>query len=323
MADTASPPATASDLSVQLGDNPPIPPLGVGTWAWGDSFYWGYGRGYDRSELKRAYQAALDAGVKLFDTAEIYGMGTSEQLIRDFADETNTSPQIATKFFPYPWRLTKRQLASALEGSLGRLGRESVELYQVHWPFPPRSVETWADALAKAHDQGLTRAVGVSNYSLRQMKRAQQALQKRGLRLASNQVEYSLLQRSPETTGLLKACKDMGVVLIAYSPLTQGLLTGKYDVNNPLPGLRGRRFNRNLEGYQPLIDTLREVADGYDKTPAQVSLNWLMKRGALVIPGAKNAKQAAQNAGALGWQLQDDDAKRLGEVAERVKAALS
>lgn len=321
MTDTAPPPESATHPTVQLGDNPPIPPLGVGTWAWGDSIYWGYGKGYDRAELERAYRASIDAGVELFDSAEIYGMGTSERLLRDFARTTDTRPQFATKFFPYPWRWTRRQLVSALQGSLERLGQSSVALYQVHWPFPPRSVETWADALAEAHDRGLTRAVGVSNYSLQQMKRAQQALQKRGLRLASNQVEYSLLQRSPEQSGLLKACRDMGVVLIAYSPLAQGLLTGKYDADNPLPGIRGRRYNDKLERYTPLIGTLRDLAEKYDKTPAQVSLNWLIRQGALVIPGAKNAKQAAQNAGALGWQLSSDDAGQLGEVATRVKAS--
>ena len=136
----------------------------------------------------------------------------------------------------------------ALRHSLDRLGLESVDLYQMHWPFPPVSIDTWMDAMADAVQAGLIRAVGVSNYNAEQTRRAHDALAKRGVPLASNQVDYSLLQRKPETNGLLALCKQLNVTLIAYSPLAQGLLTGKYTPQNPPPGLRGRRYGGSWPG---------------------------------------------------------------------------
>ncbi|MBS3965870.1 MAG: aldo/keto reductase [Truepera sp.] len=302
----------ASAPTVQIGSLPPLAPLGLGTWAWGDKLFWSYGRDYHQSDLEQTYRVSLKAGVALCDTAEVYGLGKSERLLGAFAQQ-QPGAVIASKFFPYPWRASRRQLLLALKGSLRRLGVKQLDLYQLHWPFPPRSLETWADALAEARERGLIREVGISNCNERQMARVQQQLARRGLRLASNQVEYSLLRRPAE--GLLQACRDSGVVLIAYSPLAQGLLSGKYGVDKPLPGVRGRLHNRKLKQLSYLLQLLREVAERHGKTPAQVSLNWLIAKEALPIPGAKNANQAEQNAGALGWLLSPDEALTLDEQA--------
>ncbi len=301
-----------------------VSPLGIGTWAWGDRLFWGYGRGYTDADLEAAFQTSLAAGINFFDTAEIYGRGRSERLLGQFLRAADRPVVVATKFFPYPWRWRKGSLQRALGGSLNRLGLAQVDLYQIHWPYPPVPIETWMAGLADAVEAGLVRAVGVSNYDLEQTRRAHAALAERGVPLASNQVQYSLLHREPEQDGLLETCRQLGVTLIAYSPLGMGLLTGKYTPENPPPGLRGRRFNRKLLGQiQPLIALLREIGEVHGgKSPAQVALNWVICKGAVPIPGAKNARQAQENAGALGWHLADEEMAALDEASEEVQSGL-
>lgn len=297
-----------------------ISPLGVGAWAWGDRFYWDYGKDYHRSDIQAVIETSLATGINFFDTAESYGGGESERIIGEYLVKKNQSVVIATKFFPYPWRIRQASLISALKKSLQRLSLEMVDLYQVHWPFPPRSIETWASALADAVDMGLARAVGVSNYNLNQLRRAHAVLAKRNVLLASNQVEYHLLNRKIEKNGLLDACHEMGISLIAYSPLGQGLLTGKYTPENPLKGVRGRRYSGGLIAkIQPLIRLMTEIGREHEgKTPAQVALNWVIQKGAIPIPGAKNSRQAAENAGALGWALTAEEVARLDEASDQV-----
>ncbi len=294
-----------------------VTPLGVGTWQWGDSMFWGYGKGYAAGEIRAAFDASLGAGITFFDTAEVYGQGKSERFLGQFIGGNGARPVVATKFMPLPWRVSKGQFLGALRKSLQRLGQPQVDLYQIHWPFPPRPVEFWADALADAVQAGLARAAGVSNYNTEQMRRAHEVLARRGVPLASNQVEYSLLHRAPERNGLLQMCRELGVTLIAYSPLAKGALTGKYTPDNPPPGFRGRRYRGEfLTKVQPLIGLLREVGAGHGgKTPSQVALNWAICKGAIPIPGAKNARQAQDNAGAVGWRLSEAEIAALDQAS--------
>ncbi len=294
-----------------------ISPLGIGAWAWGDTVYWQYGKGgYTDADIDAAYQASLAHGINFFDTAEVYGRGQSERLLGQYALQAGWPAVVATKFFPFPWRLHRKQLLKALRASLERLGLDSVDLYQIHWPFPPVSIDTWMDGLADAVEAGLVRAVGVSNYNVAQTQRAHTALARRGIPLASNQVEFSLWRRKPETSGLLEVCRQLNVTLIAYSPLAQGLLTGKYTPHNPPPGVRGRRYGRALAKVQPLIGLLRELGAAHGgKTPAQVALNWAICKDTVPIPGAKNARQAMDNAGALGWRLSPDQVQTLDHAS--------
>jgi aryl-alcohol dehydrogenase-like predicted oxidoreductase len=297
-----------------------IPPLGVGTWAWGDRFFWSYGKSHTDEDIRQAFEASLAQGVCFFDTAEAYGRGRSEQLLGDLIRSTEQKVVTATKFMPYPWRLRRINLVDALRASLDRLGLPQVDLYQVHWPVPVISIETWMEGMSDAVEAGLTRTVGVSNYNVVQMRRAHSALQRWGLRLASNQVEFSLLQRKPERHGLLDACRELGVTLIAYSPLGQGLLTGKYNPDKRPPGLGRRRYTRKrLASVQPLVSKLWEIGQIHDgKTPAQVALNWVICKGAVPIPGAKNAKQAEQNAQAMGWRLTNNEVDALDELSNEI-----
>ncbi|HXZ82863.1 MAG TPA: aldo/keto reductase [Acidimicrobiales bacterium] len=299
-----------------------IPLLGVGTWAWGDRSTWGMG-GYDpaltRESIQEAWDASIDAGATLFDTAEAYGRGESERLIGTMLSrdpQRAASVVIATKFLPYPWKLQVRSaLWRSLRASLDRLGLAAIDLYQIHGPISLRSHAALADALAAAHERGLVKAVGVSNYSARETRSMALELSNRDLRLATNQIEFSLLRRSPETSGLLAACKELGVVPIAYSPLGQGRLTGKYSVSHPPP--RGRSFgNYPMAVVDGVVAELRRVGEKHGgKSPAQVALNWVIAKGAVPIPGAKNRLQARENAGTLGWSIDDEDLARLDGVA--------
>lgn len=295
--------------------------MGTGTWAWGDGLYWGYGKGYGEQDLQLAFDETLKDGIDFFDTAEIYGFGKSEQFIGEFrrASPLGEQAHIATKFFPLPWRLTAGQVVSALRGSLKRLGVPIVDLYQAHWPSPLISVETVMEGMAQAVQKNLTRAVGVSNYNADQVRRAHKRLAQHGIPLATNQIEYNLLQRTPDLDGLRQTCDELNVTIIAYSPLKFGVLTGKYSPTNPLPGARGRQFSAAyLSQVQPLLTELGKVSAKYNKTMPQTALNWVMQHGAIPIPGAKNLKQARDNAGALGWSLSTDDVGLLDEISVRV-----
>lgn len=297
-----------------------ISPMGIGCWAWGERFYWGFGRGYTEDDTQAAFEASVQAGINFFDTAEFYGRGNSERLLGKFSSPTNVPLVLATKYMPFPWRLSKNQLLVALTSSLDRLGIEQVDLYQIHWPFPPIPIETWMYGLADAVELGLTRTIGVSNYNKDQMHSAHTVLAKRGIPLASNQVEYHLLNRNVETNGLLSMCHDFGITLIAYSPLAQGLLTGKYTADNPPKGIRGLRYRPSVfTKIQPLIRLLKEIGRDHDgKTPAQVAINWILCKGAVPIPGAKNALQAQENLGAMGWRLSENAVAALDKGSQDI-----
>lgn len=293
-----------------------INPLGIGTWAWGARFFWG---DYSIPDIQAAFETSLAGGATLFDTAEVYGMGRSETLLGSCLRASEKKVVTATKFFPFPWRLTKGSLPRALRNSLKRLGLQQVDLYQIHWASPPMPIDVWVSALGDVIDAGLARLGGVSNYNVEQTERAHALLADRGIHLASNQVHYSLLHREPEHSGLLKLCQELGVTLIAYSPLAQGVLTGKYTPNNPLPGVRGRRYSQDrVLRVQPLLGLMREIGQAHgEKTPTQVAINWVICKGALPIPGARNARQAQEILGALGWKLTQDEVTALEQAADK------
>jgi len=294
--------------------------IGVGCWQWGERFYWGYGQDYNAQDIQKAFQSAVAAGGRFFDTAEIYGSGRSETLLGSFLKETDIPIKVATKFMPYPWRLGRGSLLSALRASLGRLGRTKVELYQIHQPNPPVKVETWMEAMAEAYQAGMIGAIGVSNYDRSKTQRAYDALTRAGISLASNQVEYSLLNRKIEKNGLLKACQELGITIIAYSPMAKGVLSGKYTPKNPPRGFRSATYTPGLlTRAQLLINQLKKIgADHGGKSASQVALNWTICKGTLPIPGVKNQAQAEQNMAAAGWRLTEDEVALLDDLSDRV-----
>ena len=286
--------------------------MGMGTWQWGDRVVWQYGRGYDDKDIQQAFQVSVQEGVRFIDTAEIYGSGRSERLTGQFIKATEQPVLVATKFFPLPWRLTKNSILSALKGSLERLGLDSVDLYQIHMPTPLLSPETMMEGLVSCFENGLTRTVGISNFSQAYMLRAYSTLARHNIPLASNQLHYSLLNRGVEKNGLLARCKELGIRLIAYSPLEMGLLSGKYGSATPPPGSRGARYLNLISKIPPLLNLMTEIGQDHGgKSNVQVALNWVICKGAMPIPGAKNGEQAHQNAGALGWKLTEEEVARL------------
>ncbi len=305
--------------NITLGQNGPVvTPLCIGTWAWGDKLFWNYGNSYGPEQLQEAFTAALEAGITFFDTAEVYGMGLSEKFLGQFLQQTRQPVQIATKFGPLPWRFTAQSVSDALTASLKRLQLERIALYQVHWPFAFfLSQETLMNALADEVKRGRIGAVGVSNYSAEQMRDAHQILAARGVPLAVNQVRYSLLTRQIESKGILATARELGVTILAYSPLAQGLLTGKYSIDSAETPTGARKIDPRFkkEGLQkiaPVISLLRNFGEKYDRTPAQVALNWLIAQGNVIpIAGVKTAEHVRQNAGALGWKLSDEE---IGEL---------
>jgi aryl-alcohol dehydrogenase-like predicted oxidoreductase len=240
-----------------------------------------------------------------------------------------------------PTRLSPRTLLKSLDSSLQRLGVERVDLYQIHFPTSPDRVDALMDVLAEAVQAGKVRAVGVSNYSASLMRRAHARLARHGIPLASNQVHYNLLHRYPESNGVLDACRELNVALIAYSPLEQGILSGKYRTmsqskplmlrlvetiapRDPFGEMEGASYGRrDLRPMQlePLFVVLEEIAHAHEKTIPQVALNWLLATDPCIlpIPGAKNARQASQNVGALGWRLTEAEYTRISqaEIATR------
>jgi aryl-alcohol dehydrogenase-like predicted oxidoreductase len=293
-----------------------VSPVGIGAWAWGD-FYWGSA---PTDDFRAAFKATLDGGVTFLDTAEVYGLGRSETFVGEFLKAGGPRPVIASKFFPYPWRVASGQLENALRGSLRRMGIEQLDLYQIHWPIGVRSIDTWVTAIGQAAKKGLTKLVGVSNYNVAQTQRAFDLLNGMGVHLASNQVHYSLIERRPERSGLLDLCKKLKITLIAYSPLEQGILTGKYTPANPPPGARKTRYNTEfLTAVQPLVALLKEIGQGHGgKTAGQVAINWTVAKGSVPIPGARNERQATEIAGTLGWSLTSDEVAALDKASDQI-----
>jgi aryl-alcohol dehydrogenase-like predicted oxidoreductase len=303
-----------------------VPRMGVGVMIWGEAkglaklhpAKTAYGGAESSEEEKRAFEISMEAGVNLFDTAAMYSGGASERRLGELARGKDVL--VASKF-PGSFSFKAEDFPKELAASLERLQRDSIDLYQHHFPNQRVSIPKLMDQLADAVEGGKVKAVGVSNYSADQMREAHAALAKRGVALASNQVEYSLLHRQPETDGVLEACRELGITLIAYSPLAGGRLTGKYSAQNRPGGFFRSilpQFNRKaLESIQPVINLLREIGERYSKTPSQVALRWLIENPiVLPIPGAKNSKQAKENIGALSFSLTAEEIQALSQATQ-------
>jgi aryl-alcohol dehydrogenase-like predicted oxidoreductase len=297
--------------------------LGVGAMTWGDPsgvarFHpakLAYGGPAGIEDERAALEASLAGGVTLFDTAAMYSFGAAERRLGELA--RGREVQIATKF-PPGMRSRADDMPAALEASLARLGRSSVDLYMHHFPSGRVSIPRLMDHMADAVGAGKVRAVGVSNYSAEQLRTAHAALADRGVPLASIEIGYSLLDRRVETNGILDACHELGVTLIAYQPLASGALTGKYADGRRPTGLR--RFMRAFRSSgraaaAPVVALLREMGVRHGKNPSQIALRWLIEQGDVIpIPGAKSGRQAAANAEALAFRLPPDDIEELSHA---------
>lgn len=290
--------------------------------------FWGYDEKQD-ADIRAGFDVCVKSGVKLIDTAEIYGPGRSEELLGKFIKESGADVMVATKFAPLPWKLSRSDVVSACKDSLKRLGLESLDLYQLHFPAAWKNEAFW-DGLGDCYEQGLVRAVGVSNYGSAAVRAVNRTLAARGIPLTSNQVQYSLLYRYPELNGLADTCGELGVRILAYSPLALGALTGKYDpaTGGSLPSGPRRLIAEELlkdGSYAELVALMREIAAkrGGAATPSQVALAWCMAKGTTPIPGVRNARQASDNVGALSLELDAREVTDLDTVSSRVKPVLT
>ncbi|MEO3778176.1 aldo/keto reductase [Micromonospora sp. B11E3] len=297
---------------VQLDTPKPISKIGLGTWQFG-SREWGYGPDYER-RAGDVVRRAVELGVTLFDTAELYGFGRSERILGAALGADRDKVVLASKLFPVlPVAPVVQQRAVA---SAARLGATLIDLYQVHQPNPVVPDTTTMAGMRALQDVGLVAEVGVSNYSLRRWRFAEAAL---GRRVLSNQVRYSMIDRGPERD-LLPYAEQAGRIVIAYSPLAQGFLSGRYDARHA-PSGAVRRANpyflpENLERGAALIATLREVADAHDATPSQIALAYLLRHPNVVaIPGASGVEQMERNAAAAAIDLTDDEYAALAAAA--------
>jgi len=329
-----------------------ISSLGCGTWSWGNKLLWDYDPSQDE-EIYRAYRAVRDAGVTIFDTADSYGTmelnGRAEILLGRFerrlqeeklsdksqsgmfdfgsflgnsdAAKSNTQ-QVATKFAPYPWRITRGSLVQAAKESLKRLEQDKLCVAQLHWStqnYQPFQEGALWEGIADIYDENLCEAVGVSNYGPIQLQKFSERMKERDVPFAIAQVQYSLL--TARNNEILDSCNDAGCRLISYSPLCLGLLSGKYDLDNlPRAGNPRRQlFRELLPGAQPLLGTLKAVAKEVNKTPSQVAINWAICKGTVPIPGARNLAQAEENLGAVGWSLSNAAVEELDVASAGVK----
>jgi aryl-alcohol dehydrogenase-like predicted oxidoreductase len=266
-------------------------PLGIGTNKW---------RRADRAAVQQTYRTVIGAGPCMIDTAEIYG---SERVVGDCLRANPGTAVTATKFFPFPGRTSPRRLISGLDGSLARLGVKTVDLYYVHFPLPLLDVGVFAEGLVEAVKSGKARAVGVANFGADQMRRMADHLARSGIALAANQVHYSLLKRSPESNGVLAACRELDVALVAYFPLASGRLTHPSD----------------HERMGALLTLLAEIATAHDAGISQVALNWLLARDPHVIPipGATKPQHAQSNLGTRNWSLTAAEFDAIDRVTAR------
>lgn len=292
-----------------------ISAIGVGTWQFG-AREWGYGEDYAQNTAAQIVKRALELDINLFDTAEVYGLGRSEKILGETLQKYDWRDRafLATKFWPVV--PAKPIVAQRARASAARLRTDHIDLYQVHWPNPVFPIGMAMGALRDLRDEGLINHIGVSNFDLARWQSAEKEL---GGVVLSNQVSFSLVNRKP-LRGLVQWAQKQGRVVIAYSPLAQGLLGGRYDEDNRPSDLRaGNRLflPESLWSARPLIDSLRHIAKSHGARPAQIALAWLIRQPNVVaIPGASSVEQLEANAAAADIELTDDENARLGETAE-------
>jgi aryl-alcohol dehydrogenase-like predicted oxidoreductase len=310
-----------------------ITPIGLGCWQFSQGVgmtgnFWG---AVGTESIFDAVDAALKGGINWFDTAEAYGRGRSEQNLSAALSKPGVKPGsvvVATKWFPF-FR-TARSIAATIDTRIRCLSPYPIDLYQIHQPASFSSIPAQMAEMAKLLRAGKIRSIGVSNFSARQMEQAHAALAKEGIMLASNQVRFSLLDRSIEKSGVMEAARRLGITIIAYSPLAQGMLTGRFheDPSSISKVSTGRKLvggvrRSRLAATAPLIEELRLIARAHGVTPGQVALAWAVSfHGATVvaIPGATKPAQAEQSAGSMDIRLSEKELSRLDELSRRVSA---
>lgn len=317
---------------VMVALHSPAPGIGIGTWAWGNQFLWGYDPAQDR-EIAAAFRRAVDLGLRFVDTADSYGTGRfngrSESLLGEFCAALPPAARreivVATKLAPFPWRLGRQGYRRAFAASRQRL-RGHLDRVQLHWStarYAPWQERPLLDGLADLLLEGAVAELGVSNMGPRRLAAVHSQLQERGVRLTSLQVQLSLLApQAIAAGGVAEVCRERGIELIAYSPLALGLLGRPPGDPRPLPGgARGLLFRRLWPRLQPLLAAMQEIGAPHGASNAAVALNWCRAHGAMPIPGLRRLDQVETVAAALGWRLSGPERERLDQLALPLAAA--
>ena len=307
---------TRDDSSSRGGGGIPISPIGVGTIAWGDASR-GFGtNGFREKDAFEAFQRARKSGINFFDTAEVYGYKgqkyeqSAEEILGRFVKNDDSIIKdevvVGSKVFTIPWtnalmgggiRLGKESLVKAGKESVKRMGGRRMDLWSIHFPFPSFSQDALMSALEESLDVGLTRAVGVSNYNTEQLERAFEILEKRGIPLASNQIEYSVVNRKAEKEGLIQSCLDRDVKVVAHSPLK---------------ALKTTEIEEKYVIMNKLCEFIGQV-NGGGKSKVSVMLNYCMAKGTIPIPGVKRVEHIEDIENAMGWTLDEESVLTIDE----------
>jgi len=291
--------------------------VGLGAWSWGSTRYWEYGTSYRKEDIAQAIEKAVEMGIDLLDTAEVYGRGASERLIGELVPKDDF--YIASKYAPL--HLLPSSILAHAERSRKRLQVEAIDLYQVHFHNPLLSLRATMRNLEKLVREGKIRHIGVSNFNVQTLEKARSYLSR--CDIVSNQVHFNLANRAPERNGMLDYCRKERISIIAWSPLQQGALTGKYPPGKRPGGWRARtRYFRNshLKAVQPVLQVLDECSKAHGRTTAQGALAWLLRHPEVVIiPGANRAEQVEMNAGAVGWSFTQAELDRLDQASAKLE----
>lgn len=295
-----------------------FPAIALGTWSWGVGAVGGdqvFGNHLGEAELRPVFEKAMEAGLNLWDSAVVYGMGASEDLLGTFARECPREDLIlSTKFTPQIAGNSEDPVAEMCEGSLNRLHTDYIDIYWIH---NPADVEQWTPFLAPLVKTGKVKRVGVSNHNLAQIKRAEEILAKEGITLSAVQNHYSLLYRSSEKAGILDYCKEKGMDFFAYMVLEQGALSGKYDTAHPLPAgsQRAETYNPILSQLETLIGEMKAIGAHYGASVSQIAMAWAIAKGTIPLIGVTKPVHVTEAAEAAKIQLKAEEVERLETLA--------
>lgn len=296
-----------------------IPKIALGAWSWGAGAAGGdqvFGNHLFEEELKPVFEKAMECGLNLWDTAAVYGEGTSERILGNFVkDVRRNSVILSTKFTPQIAGSSPDAMQEMIDGSKERLHTDVIDVYWIHNPM---DIEKWTPDLIPLAKSGQIMTIGVSNHNLMEIKRANEILAAEGLKISAVQNHYSLLHRSSERAGILDYCKENGITFYSYMVLEQGALTGRYSEENPFPEGSGRAeaYNPHLKELTALIDELKIIGTRFDASPAQVATAWAIAKGTLPIIGVTKVRQVEEAAKAAQIELTADEISRLERLGD-------
>ena len=293
--------------------------IALGTWAWGAGAFGGdavFGSNTDVENLKPVFDAAMKAGLNLWDTATVYGMGESEKILGTFvAGGKREAVEISTKFTPQLAEIYENSVEKMALASIERMGCDYIDIYWIHNPM---DVERWTPGLIPLLKSGKVKRVGVSNHNIAEIRRANEILGEAGFKVSAVQNHFSLLYRSSEKGGVLDYCKENGIEFWAYMVLEQGALSGKYNKENPLPeeSDRGKKYNPVLEQLAALTDEMTAIGKKYNASCSQIGIAWAIAKGTLPIIGATKERHVIEAAEAATIMLTPEEMSRLEALAE-------